>query len=55
MKRSALAGRRRKATDEAVRKIREWKPLNQLAREFGVGKSTASAIRNGYEYKQASP
>ena len=55
MKRSPLAGRRRKITDEGVQKIRSWKPLAQLAREHNVSPSVAYAIRMGYEYKQRSP
>lgn len=48
-------GRPRKITDEQYNRIREWKPLIRLAREFGVSESTARAIRRGYRYRQVSP
>jgi hypothetical protein len=48
-------GRPRKVTDEQYRRIREWKPLKELARDLGVPLHTAEAIRCGYRYKQVSP
>lgn len=52
----SIPGRKRRITDEQVKRIREWKPLAGLAREFGVSVNMVSAIRNGrYQHKQPSP
>lgn len=51
----SVPGRKRKLTDEQVKRIREWKPLAQLASEVGVSSRMAFAIRHGYRYKQPSP
>ncbi len=48
-------GRPRQITDEQYRRIREWKPLKQLAKEIGVPLPTAEKIRSGYQYRQVSP
>lgn len=48
-------GRPRRVTDAQYRAIREWRPLNQLAREFKLSASTIRGIREGYRYKQVSP
>lgn len=50
-----VPGRKRKFTDEQVKRIREWKPLGQLAREIGMSVKMAGAIRRGYQFKQPSP
>lgn len=51
----SVPGRKRKLTDEQVKRIREWKPLAQLAREVGMSLRMAGAIRKGYQFKQPSP
>jgi len=48
-------GRPRKITDEAYRRIVEWKRLSVLCNELGVSKRYAERIRTGYKYKQVSP
>lgn len=54
MRYSTVGGPRR-ITDEQVRRILEWKPLYQLAKEIGVSYSRASKIRNGFQHKHKSP
>ena len=51
----SVPGRKRRITDEQVKRIREWKSLQQLARELGVSSKIAYRIRCGYHYKQPSP
>lgn len=54
--RYSKAGKPRRVTDAQVRRIREWKPFNQLLREIGIGASHAKRIRCGqYQHKQRSP
>lgn len=49
-------GRKRRITDEQVKRIRQWKPLAGLARDLGVSIRMVSAIRNDrYKFKQPSP
>jgi hypothetical protein len=43
--------RPRKLTAEQVRKLREWKKLTELAREFGITKSAADKVRQWHSYK----
>lgn len=50
------AGGPRRVTDEQVRRILEWKPLKELAKELGISYSHAVKIRNGkYRHKKRSP
>lgn len=51
----SIAGRKRKVTDEQVKRIRQWRPLAHFAREVGVSPRMARAIRRGYQFKQPSP
>lgn len=51
----STAGGPRRVTDEQVRRIREWKPLYQLAKELGISYSHTVKIRNGFQHKQKSP
>lgn len=54
--RYSKTGKPRRITDAQVRRIREWKPFNQILREIGIAGSHARAIRNGeYSHKQKSP
>jgi hypothetical protein len=39
---------RRKISDEAYRRIVEWKRLSELCRDLGVPKKTAERIRTKY-------
>lgn len=48
-------GRKRRTSAEAERKIREWKPLKELAREVGMPLSSVRLIRGGYQFKQEAP
>lgn len=54
MKYSTVGGPR-KVTDEQVRRILEWKPLYQLAKELGLSYSHTVKIRNGFRHKKAPP
>lgn len=45
-------GRQSNISDEAYRRIAQWKPLKQLATELGVPLKAAERIRTGYYYKQ---
>ena len=51
----STAGGPRRVTDEQVRRIREWKPLKELAKELGISYSYVVKIRNGFQHKQKSP
>lgn len=52
----SVPGRKRKLTDEQLKRIREWKPLGELASDLGITRKMAGALRNGrYQYKQPSP
>lgn len=51
----SVPGRKRKLTDEQVKRAREWKSLAELAREWGVAEQTVRCARAGYQYKQPSP
>lgn len=52
----SVAGRKRRITDEQVKRIRNWKPLAGLARDLGISVQMASAIRGRrYRFKQPSP
>jgi hypothetical protein len=54
--RYSTVGGPRRITDEQVRRLREWKPLYQLAKELGISYSHASKIRNRrVTHKQRSP
>lgn len=53
--RHSTLGTPRKLTDEQVRRLREWKPLYQLAKEIGVSLGHASKVRRGYWHKRVSP
>jgi hypothetical protein len=56
MNASRRAGRPRKVTDEAVKRLLEWKPLTEVARELGISAKMAYVIRGGrYSFKQPSP
>ena len=48
-------GTPRKLNDEQVRRLREWKPLHQLAKEMGVTIGHASKVRRRYWHKRVSP
>lgn len=45
-----LLGRKRKLTDEQLAIIRSWRSLPQLAKEWGVSKSTVNNARR-HTYK----
>lgn len=48
-------GRPRNISDEAYRRILEWKRLSDLAAELGVPRKTVERIRTRYKYRQVSP
>lgn len=50
-----LKGKRRKYTDEQVRKLREWKPFAVVCLELGIEKSYGRQLRNRIFHKQPSP
>lgn len=47
--------RPRRTTDDQIRRLLEWKPLKDLARELGISESWARAIRAGHVFKVPSP
>lgn len=51
----SVPGRKRRITDEQVKRIREWVSFAELCRRLGVKESAAKHVRYGYSYKQASP
>jgi len=51
----SIPGRKRRITDEQVKRIREWMSLTELCRQIGVRREVAKRIREGYQFKQASP
>jgi hypothetical protein len=50
-----VPGRKRKLTDEQVKRIREWVSFAELCRFLGVKESAARHVRYGYVHKQPSP
>lgn len=51
----SVPGRKRRITDEQVKRIREWVSLTELCRRIGVPRRMAESIREGYRFKQPSP
>lgn len=49
-----VIGRKRRISAEAERRLREWKPIKELARELGLSESTARFVRR-HRFKQAAP
>jgi hypothetical protein len=53
---SATRGRPRKVTDEDLKRLLEWRPLSEIARELGISPKTAYHIRGGrFVPKRPSP
>jgi len=54
MKRGSTIGRKRRLNDAQLQRLRDWKPLAQLAREMNISPGTAIWARR-YYFKQPSP